>query len=70
VDYAPVKDAKARAFAILTSYHDATPIVGWLSGIFAPLLGPSAPTYGSRAAYPQVGVDFGEVFRKVVVPAR
>jgi hypothetical protein len=70
VDYAPVKDKKARAFAILTSYHDAVPVVGWLGGLVGRLLGPSAPTYGSRAAYPQVGVDFGEVFRRVVIPEK
>jgi LmbE family N-acetylglucosaminyl deacetylase len=70
VDYGPVKDAKAKAFAILTSYHTLTPVVGWLSNVFGPLLGPAAPTYGARAAYPQVGVSFGEVFRKVVVPAK
>lgn len=70
VDYSSVKDKKARAFKILTSYRDRAPIVGWLNGVLGSLLGPSAPTYGSKSAYPQVGVEYGEVFRKVVVPAR
>lgn len=70
VDYSSVKDTKAQAFKILTSYRDRAPIVGWLNGVLGSLLGPSAPTYGSKSAYPQVGVEFGEVFRKVVVPAR
>lgn len=70
VDYAPVKEAKARAFGILTSYRSAVPLASWFNRALGSLLGPSVPTYGERAVYPQVGVDFGEVFRKVVIPAR
>jgi LmbE family N-acetylglucosaminyl deacetylase len=70
VDYAPVKEAKAEAFAKLTSYHELVPIVGPLSTWASGLLGPSAPTYGSKAPYPEVGVEFGEVFRRVIVPAK
>jgi LmbE family N-acetylglucosaminyl deacetylase len=69
-DYAPVKDAKARAFAILTSYHDLVPLMGPLQKALAGLLGSSAPVYGSKASYPGVGIEYGEVFRKVVVPVR
>lgn len=68
VDYAPVKEAKAEAFAKLTSYHELVPVVGPLSTWASGLLGPSAPTYGSKASYPEVGVEFGEVFRRVIVP--
>jgi LmbE family N-acetylglucosaminyl deacetylase len=68
VDYATVKDTKAKAFKILTSYRGRAPVVGWLSGALGSLMGPSAPTYGSKSAYPGAGVEFGEVFRRVVVP--
>jgi len=70
VDYAPVREEKAQAFAKLTSYHDLTPVIGPLSGWASGLLGSSAPTYGSKASYPEVDVAFGEVFRRVVVPAK
>jgi LmbE family N-acetylglucosaminyl deacetylase len=70
VDYAPVKDKKARAFAILTSYHDLTPIVGPLSSWFGSLVGGRTISYGSKASYPEVGIEYGEVFRSVVIPAK
>ena len=70
VDYGPVKDTKAKAFAILTSYHDLTPVVGWLSGVVGSVFGGRSVSYGARAAYPQVGVEYGETFRRVVVPAK
>jgi LmbE family N-acetylglucosaminyl deacetylase len=71
VDYGPVKEKKARAFAILTSYHDLAPIVGWFNVAMRRLGLSNAPvSYGLRASFPEVGVDFGEVFRKVVLPAR
>jgi len=70
VDYAPVREKKAAAFKVLTSYRDRAPVVGWLNGVLGPLLGRSAPTYGSKSSYPEVGIEYGEVFRKVVVPAR
>ena len=70
IDYAPVKDAKARAFAILTSYHDLTPVVGPLSNWFGSLVAGRTITYGSKASYPEVGIEYGEVFRRVVIPAK
>jgi len=68
VDYSPVKETKAQAFKILTSYRDRAPVVGWLNGILRSVMGPSAPTYGSKSAYPAAGIEYGEVFRRVVVP--
>lgn len=70
VDYAPVKEAKAQAFALLSSYHELMPVIGPLSGLASGLLGSSAPTYGSKASHPEVGVEFGEVFRRLVLPKR
>lgn len=70
VDYAPVKDKKARAFAILTSYHELTPVVGPLSTWFGSLLGRQTVSYGSKASYPEAGIEYGEVFRSVVIPAK
>lgn len=69
-DYAPVRDAKAEAFATLTSYHDLVPVIGPLQKTLAGLLGSSAPVYGSKASYPEVGIEYGEVFRRIVVPKR
>lgn len=69
-DYTPVKEDKAAAFAVLTSYRDLVPVAGPLQKLLVGLLGTSAPVYGSRASYPQVGIEYGEVFRKVVVPER
>ena len=69
-DYAPVKADKAAALATLSSYHDLVPIAGPLQKVLVGLLGTSAPLYGSKASYPQVGIEYGEVFRKVTVPAR
>lgn len=69
-DYEPVKDDKARAFATLTSYRELVPVVGPLQKTLAGLLGPAAPVYGSKASYPEVGIQYGEVFRRVIVPER
>jgi LmbE family N-acetylglucosaminyl deacetylase len=70
VDYAPVREKKARAFAILTSYHELTPVVGPLSTWFGSLVGGRTVSYGSKASYPEVGIEYGEVFRQVVIPAK
>lgn len=70
VDYGPVKDEKARAFAVMTSYHNAVPVVGWIGEQLGRFLAGGAVSYGSRSAYPEVGVEFGEVFRRVVVPSK
>jgi len=68
VDYAPVAETKAEAFATVTDYRVANPFYRWL---VAPILrmrnGAPGPTYGMRASFPTVGVEFGEVFRKVVM---
>ena len=69
VDYGSVKDAKARAFAILGSYRDYAPVVGWLNRALRGPLGRSGISYGGRAVLPRVGVTYGELFRKVVVPS-
>lgn len=69
-DYEPVRDAKAQAFATLTSYREFVPVVGPLQKALAGLLGPSAPVYGSKASYPEVGIQYGEVFRRVIIPER
>lgn len=70
VDYAPIKEDKARAFAILTSYRSLTPVVGPLSSWLTALVGSKNISYGSKAAYPEVGIEYGEVFRSVVVPKK
>lgn len=70
VDYGPVRDEKARAFAVMTSYHNAVPVVGWIGEQLGRLIAGGAVSYGSRSAYPEMGVQFGEVFRRVVVPAK
>jgi hypothetical protein len=69
VDYAPVAETKAKAFATVSNYRIANPLYAWF---VAPLLrlrnGPPGPTYGMRASFPSVGVSYGEVFRRVVEP--
>ena len=67
VDYAPVAQQKARAFAVLTRYRDLAPVVGWVNVAVRGLGRTPAPVYGQQARYPEVGVAYGEVFRKVVV---
>ncbi|MDO8963855.1 MAG: PIG-L deacetylase family protein [Coriobacteriia bacterium] len=68
VDYAPVAETKAKAFAKVGDYRTANP---FYAGLVAPILrlrnGPLGPTYGMRAGVPDVGVEFGEVFRQVIV---
>lgn len=71
VDYGPVREAKAKAFAILGDYRGANPTWGWLIGPLNHALGGLAGVnYGSKSAFPEVGVEYGEVFRRVVVPTK
>ena len=70
VDYSAVRDSKARAFAILGSYRDYAPVVGWLNRVLRGPLGRSGVSYGGRAVLARVGIAYGELFRKVVVPKR
>jgi LmbE family N-acetylglucosaminyl deacetylase len=71
VDYGPVKDKKARAFAILGDYRSANPTWGWLIGpVNRALAGVAGVSYGSKTSFPEVGVEYGEVFRKLAVPAK
>jgi len=71
VDYAPVKERKREAFAILGDYRSANPTWGWLIGpVNRALAGVSGVSYGSKASFPEVGVEYGEVFRRVIVPAK
>lgn len=69
VDYAPVAETKARAFATVGDYRVANPFYRFL---VAPVLslagGATQHSYGMRASFPGVGVSFGEVFRRVVGP--
>jgi len=44
--------------------------VGWLNRVLRGPLGRSGVSYGGRAVLPRVGVAYGELFRKVVVPKR
>jgi LmbE family N-acetylglucosaminyl deacetylase len=69
VDYGPVREKKREAFAILQDYRRANPYFGWLAEPLGKLMAGQA-SYGSRAVYTEVGVDYGEVFRRVVIPAR
>jgi LmbE family N-acetylglucosaminyl deacetylase len=71
VDYAQVKEKKRDAFAILGDYRGANPTWGWLIGpLNGALAGLGGVSYGSKAAFPEVGVEYGEVFRRVAVPAK
>lgn len=69
VDYAPVAQTKAKAFATVGDYRTVNPFYRWL---VAPVLslrgGNPGPSYGMRASFPTVGVSYGEVFRRVVEP--
>lgn len=71
VDYAPVRERKREAFAILGDYRSANPMWGWLIGPLNRLLAAVRPvTHGSRQAFPDIGVEYGETFRMEVVPPR
>lgn len=69
VDYGPVAETKAKAFARVGDYRTANPFYAYL---VAPVLrlrnGPPQLSYGMRAGFPSVGVTYGEVLRKVVEP--
>lgn len=69
VDYGPVREKKREAFAVLQDYRSANPYFGWLVGPLNKALAGQAG-YGGRAVYPEVGVEYGEVFRRFLVPAR
>jgi LmbE family N-acetylglucosaminyl deacetylase len=64
VDYGPVREAKLKALGVLASYHDTSPLA-WLVKL-AQITGVehAAITYGSRSGFPEVGVEYGETFRK------
>lgn len=69
VDYGPVAETKAKAFATVSNYRIANPFYAYLVAPIQGLgRGPAQPSYGMRATFPSVGVTYGEVFRKVVVP--
>lgn len=69
VDYGPVAETKAKAFATVGDYRTANPLYAWFVAPVRRLRdGPPRPSYGMRADFPGVGVTYGEVFRKVVVP--
>jgi LmbE family N-acetylglucosaminyl deacetylase len=69
VEYGPVREKKRAAFAVLQDYRGANPTWGWLIGPLNRLMA-GAVGYGARAMYPEVGVLYGEVFRRAVVPPR
>lgn len=66
VDYAPVAETKAKAFATVGNYRIVNPFYRYL---VQPLLNlrnpPIGPSYGMKASFPGVGVSYGEVFRRV-----
>jgi LmbE family N-acetylglucosaminyl deacetylase len=67
VDFAPAKEAKAAALSILWSYHDTGPL-GFFSKVTrASGLERRAEDSISRSPYPEVGVEYGEVFRQETI---
>jgi len=67
VDFGPVKDKKAEALTVLWSYHNTGPF-GWFNGIGTRLgMERRASDSISRSPYPEVGVEYGEVFRKETI---
>jgi LmbE family N-acetylglucosaminyl deacetylase len=69
VDYYAVRETKRTALGVVTGYRSANPLYAWfVAPVQRALNGPPQPTYGQRVAAPSVGVEYGELFRKVVVP--
>lgn len=69
VDYAPVAETKAKAFATVGNYRIVNPFYAYLVQPVLRLRNPPiGPSYGMRASFPSVGVSYGEVFRRVVEP--
>lgn len=63
-DFGPVKDAKTKALTILASYHDSSPLA-WLTKLARTAgLEHAAMSFGGRSRFPEVGVEYGELFRK------
>jgi LmbE family N-acetylglucosaminyl deacetylase len=69
-DMGPMAEKKAEALSLLASYHDTSPF-GWLSSL-ARSSGAEREviSYGGRSRFPEVGVEYGELFRREMVPAR
>jgi LmbE family N-acetylglucosaminyl deacetylase len=67
VDFAPAKGRKAEALSVLWSYHDSG-VLGFVSR-FTRWTGLErrAEDSISRSPYPEVGVEYGEVFREEIV---
>jgi len=69
VDYSTVKETKRAALGALSGYRSANPLYAWfVAPVQRALNGPPGPSYGQRAAVTSVGVEYGEVFRKVAAP--
>jgi LmbE family N-acetylglucosaminyl deacetylase len=69
VDYSAVKETKRSALGALAGYRSANPLYAWfVAPAQRALNGPLEPSYGQRVAAPSVGVEYGEVFRKVAAP--
>jgi hypothetical protein len=69
VDYGPVAETKAKAFALVGDYRTANPLYRWFVAPFVRSRSdPAQPSYGMRANSPSARVTYGELFRKVVVP--
>lgn len=70
VDFETARAAKAEALTILWSYHDTSPL-GFISTLTRRLgLERRAEDRMSRTPFPEVGVAYGEVLRREVVPER